>query len=443
MELYEPQQRKTSMNNSSIRIIIVIGVLCIAGILSIQLFWLNKAFDLRETQFNLNTNIALRNVAARFAIHNGQQRTPENPVSQLSTNYFVVRINSQIDANLLELYLKEELLRYNVITDFEYGIYDCVGEKMVYGSYVALNATTKEITCTNSLPRWNNDNYYFGILFPDKDANLLSQMGIWIFSTGMLFLVAAFFAYAMWIILKQKRLSEIQKDFINNMTHEFQTPLSTIAVAASVLRKPDIAENPARIQNYANIIQIETQRLGAHVERVLQMAVADKEKIPLSIEAINLNKLINDSAAPYIQSVSAKGGTITMDLRASSDLIKADRLHLNNLIANLLDNAVKYSPVQLNILLHTYNEGNWIVLEVSDKGMGISAEYLRKIFDKFYRVSEGNKHDVKGFGLGLHYVKLVTEAHGGKISVQSKVGSGTSFRIKFRLNASNSRFYFS
>lgn len=418
------------MKNRTIGLIVTLGVLCIAGIFSIQLFWLNRAFDLRETQFNFSVNIALRNVAVRLLHYNGHQVAAENPVNQLSPNYFVVRVNDVIDANVLELYLKEELLKRNVIQDFEYGIYDCMGEKMVYGNYVSLEKEEKNPSCTSSLPRWNTDNYYFGVCFPNKDANLLNSMGIWLFSTGVLVLVSVFFGYAMFVILKQKRLSEIQKEFINNMNHEFQTPLSTITVAADVLRKPDISQYPARLQNYANIIQLETQRLRSQVERLLQTASADKDVWQLNRQTVHLYQVLEQVADSYAETLQNSNGYITLDLQDNcSDKISADVLHLRNAFANLIDNAIKYSSLAPEISLKTFCQRKGIWVEISDKGIGIATEHQRKIFDKFYRVPSGNLHDVKGFGLGLHYVKSVIEKHDGKINVRSSVGEGTTLSV--------------
>ncbi|SFC39609.1 two-component system, OmpR family, phosphate regulon sensor histidine kinase PhoR [Flexibacter flexilis DSM 6793] len=418
------------MKNRTIALIVTLGVLCIAGIFSIQLFWLNRAFDLRETQFNFGVNIALRNVAVRLLHYNGHQMAAENPVSQLSPNYFVVRVNDVIDANVLELYLREELLKRNVIENFEYAIYDCVGEKMVYGNYVSLEKDEKNPSCTSSLPRWNTDNYYFGVYFPNKDANLLSSMGIWLFSTGVLVLVSVFFGYAMFVILKQKRLSEIQKEFINNMNHEFQTPLATITVAADVLRKPDIGKHPARLQNYANIIQHETQRLRSQVERLLQTASADKDVWELNRQTVHLHQVLEQVAESYTQTLQNVNGRIALDFPQNcSDEVSADGLHLRNAFANLIDNAIKYSALSPEIGIKTSCQKKGVLVEISDKGIGISAEHQRKIFDKFYRVPSGNLHNVKGFGLGLHYVKSVVEKHGGKINVHSRVGEGTTFGV--------------
>jgi two-component system phosphate regulon sensor histidine kinase PhoR len=417
------------MKNNTIRLVIVLGTLCVVGIFAIQMFWLIKVFDVRASQFDLNTSIALRNVAFRLQKYNNHEKLTEDPVKQVSPDYYIVRINDVIDANILEFYLKEELLKHNVITDFEYGIYDCVGERMVYGNYVVLDKSKADTACTTALPRWENDNYYFGVYFPNRETSLLNQMAIWLFSTGVLVLVTAFFAYTMFVILRQKRLSEIQKDFVNNMTHEFQTPLATITVAADVLRKPDIGQQPARLLNYANIIQMEAQRLKGQVERVLQMAVADKTTMSLRTETLEMNDLVSQVVASFQGDLVNKTVCWHIDLQAPHDRVEADFLHLRNVISNLLDNSIKYSGDAPEITIRSANEKNGVLIQITDKGEGIAPEHLRKIFDKFYRVPKGNVHNIKGFGLGLHYVKTVVQAHKGKIRVQSSVGQGTTFSL--------------
>ena len=239
-------------------------------------------------------------------------------------------------------------------------------------------------------------------------------------------LVIVFFAYTLFVILKQKRLSEIQKDFINNMTHEFKTPLSTIAISTAVLKDPNIIKAPERLLNYATIIENENQRLKQQVERVLQMARLEKEDIGLKKETVDVHELIQD--AVKINAINSKA-TITLDLQATRSQLAADKLHLTNVFFNLLDNAIKYNTNAPEIVVRSQNVNGSIQIEVQDNGIGIKPEDQRKIFFRFYRVPTGNLHDVKGFGLGLSYVKLIVEGHKGKITVSSEPGNGSCFSI--------------
>jgi two-component system phosphate regulon sensor histidine kinase PhoR len=289
--------------------------------------------------------------------------------------------------------------------------------------------TAKEKVTNKKLPTWNNYAYYFGVQFPNREAHLINQMGIWSFSSVVLLIVIVFFAYTLFVILKQKRLSEIQKDFINNMTHEFKTPISTIAVSAEVLKDPNIIHQPERLLNYTTIIEKENSRLKQQVERVLQMARLDKEDIGLKKELVDLHQVIHDAIKNTSMGLQEKHGTITCELNATRSVLDADRLHLANMLHNLIDNAIKYCKVSPNILIRTSNVGKNLWLEIEDNGIGIKPDDQKRVFQKFYRVPTGNVHDVKGFGIGLNYVKSIVEAHKGSIRLLSELGKGSVFKI--------------
>jgi two-component system, OmpR family, phosphate regulon sensor histidine kinase PhoR len=242
-----------------------------------------------------------------------------------------------------------------------------------------------------------------------------------------LLIVIFFFVYTLFVILKQKRLSEIQKDFINNMTHEFKTPLSTIAISTSVLKDPSIIHTPERLLNYATIIENENQRLQQQVERVLQMARLETEDLGLKKEKHDLHQLIKEAASNNLLTSKA---SITLLLEAEQTEVKVDKLHMINVIFNLLDNAIKYNLNVPAITIRTFDSEENICMEITDNGIGISIEEQKKIFHRFYRISTGNLHDVKGFGLGLSYVKLIIESHKGKISLTSDSIHGSCFLIE-------------
>ena len=416
------------MKNSTIRFIVILAALSIVGITITQIYWVRRAFDLKEAEFERTVNTALYNVAHQIFDMNKTPSPATNPVKQLSTNYFVVMVNSEIDVNLLEFLLRNEFEMRGIIADFEYGVFDCSSERMVYGDYVPLK-TSKEKATTKNLPKWSNQGYYFGVQFPNRAAHIINQMGIWSFSSIVLLLVITFFAYTLFVILKQKRLSEIQKDFINNMTHEFKTPIATIAVSTEVLKDPSIVNQPERLMNYAGIIEKENIRLKQQVERVLQMARLDKDAIGLKKESVGLHQIITDSARHYAMALQERNGVIKTELTALNDHINADKFHLTGVFNNLIDNAIKYCKQIPEIAIRTSNYNNGCVIEVSDNGIGISPENQRRVFQKFYRVPTGNVHDVKGFGLGLSYAKTIVEAHSGQISLQSELGKGCTFRI--------------
>ncbi len=417
------------MKSSTIRFIVVLATISILGISITQIYWVKRAFGLKEAEFDRQVNTALFNVASQIFSLNNTPSPANNPVKQISTNYYVVMVNSDIDANLLEFLLRSEFEKRNIQADFEYGIYDCTHEKMVYGNYVKLSDKVSKREQNPNLPKWVNAGYYFGVQFPNREAQILNQMGIWSFSSAVLLIVIVFFGYTLFVILKQKRLSEIQKDFINNMTHEFKTPISTIAVSTEVLKDTNIVQQPERLLQYATIIENENKRLKQHVERVLQMAKLDKEDVGLKKETVNLHEIIQEVAQSIDLALQERQGSIQLNLNAPSSNLPADRHHLTNVIFNLLDNAIKYCTSKPSITIQTELNAGTLSLTVKDNGIGISDENKRRIFQKFYRVPTGNVHDVKGFGLGLHYVKQIVEAHRGRITVASEPGKGCAFTI--------------
>lgn len=389
---------------------------------------MRKAFDLKANQFNADVNRALENVASRIHDINKTPIPANSLVDQESSNYFTVMVNGPIDSNLLGFLLKNEFDRSNITADYEFGVYDCSKQCMTGGNYIS-PTKNKIPPSLSELPALKMDGYYFGVRFPQIEANLISQMGIWGFSSVVMLVVIFFFAYTLFVILKQRRLSEVQKDFINNMTHEFKTPLSTIAISTGVLKDPSIIQAPERLINYATIIENETNRLKQQVERVLQMARLEKNNLTLKRETTDLHELISESVKNNTVALQKKSGKFELYLNAENSLVTIDKLHFSNVLYNLMDNAIKYCTISPTITITTSSSHHQFTLDVKDNGIGISEDNLKKIFHRFYRVPTGNLHDVKGFGLGLNYVKLVVESHGGKIMVTSKMGSGSTFTI--------------
>ncbi len=415
------------MKSNQIRIAVLLGSISIIGIILFQLYWVNKSYDLAEEQFNKTVEIALYNVAQKMAEYNGSELPNENPVRQISSNYFIIDINNIIDAKILDHFLKTEFEYSNINIDYEYAIYDCETNEMVYGSYIKQNGVS--IKGKKHFQKYDEFTYYFGILFPSKALYIINNMNIWLISSFVLFTAIIFFAYAIFIILKQKRLSEIQKDFINNMTHEFKTPISTIGISAEVLSDPKIASDPERLKNYADIIAGQNKRLEHQVEKVLQLAQLEKTKFKIKDEKFDIHKVIKQVGEAFKLTVDKKKGALSCNLEAENFIIQGDKLHITNIIYSLLDNAFKYSYDKPDITISTYNRGDHIFLEISDKGIGISKKHQKKIFDKFFRIPAGNIHNVKGFGLGLNYVKVIVQAHNWKIKVESKPEEGSTFII--------------
>lgn len=418
------------MKGNLIRWIVVGAAISVIGIVITQVFWVRKAFALEQQEFEQSVKVALFKVAQEVVKFNDGVFPSDNPVKQISGNYFVVNINDVIDANILEHYLRQELSGVQITTDVEYGIYDCSSGDMMYGNYISQSDedVSKEI---KNLPKYEEYIYYFGVLFPERNAYITNKMGIWVFSSFILLVVISFFSLAIFIILKQKRLSEVQKDFINNMTHEFKTPISTIGISADVFLDPKGVENPDRLMKYANIIKSEINHLNNQVLRVLQMAKVDKGDEKLTLTTLNLNQLVNEAIENLKPKIDRRQGTISF-IENTQATIKGDEVHILNVINNLVENAVHYCEQKPNIELTLSKDPNGFKLDVKDNGIGISKEHRKKIFGKFYRVPTGNIHNVKGFGLGLSYVSNIVKAHGWKISVDSEPGIGSTFSLTIR-----------
>jgi two-component system phosphate regulon sensor histidine kinase PhoR len=401
--------------------------------IAVQFYWIQKAYSQEKSIFDSNVRIALMRVAQNILTMNQNQSPIMDIVHKENEHYYTVQINDHIDPVALESLLKRELPVQNIKTDFEFGIYDCASDTMQHHEYVNMQgdpSDTEDIRELSIFPKKSKDNYYFGVHFPNINTFLSGKMLNWIISTFVLTLFLIILAYAIFIIFKQKRLSEIQKDFVNNMTHEFKTPLATIKISSEVLKNPKIVNNPQRLLNYATIIANETEHLTNQVERVLQMAKSQKDNIELKKELIHLPLLINELLdKTYKPLVRSRGGDIFVKYSEENMSITADALHFKNVLGNLLDNAIKYCKVTplINLNFEEKNNGTYII--VKDNGIGILPVDLKHIFDKFFRISTGNLHDVKGFGLGLNYVKLICKQHGGNITVKSEFGKGSEFCI--------------
>jgi len=414
------------VSRATLRIVIVLAVISIAGMTITQVYWLRKAFDIRENQFNRDVKTALHSVAQKIFEINQTPTPASNPVEQVSTNYFIVHANGPVNASVLEFLLVTEFKNRNITAGFEYGIYDCMEKCMKGGNYISPK-NVKSVSQFPETPKLSNDGYYFAIQFPYLEANLLSQMGIWGFSSAVTLVVIGFFGYTLFVILRQRRLSEVQKDFINNMAHEFKTPISTIAISAQVLRDPAIVLQPDRLANYATIIENENQRLRQQVDRVLQIAQMDKDDIGLKREEVDVHSLIKEVTAGRSVGLDA---TILLQLTAKNACVTADRLHLSNVLHNLLDNAIKYCDKKPEVTVSTSNPDEHLIeVVVKDNGIGIAPDEKQKIFNKFYRVPTGNVHNVKGFGLGLSYVKEIVSRHKGQVRVESSPGQGSEFYL--------------
>jgi two-component system, OmpR family, phosphate regulon sensor histidine kinase PhoR len=422
------------MKNASIRLIMILALVVSAGIIITQIYWVRRAYALQETEFNFNVNKALSKVAEDIMRLKEVQLPNYSPVEKITNDYYVVQINVFIEQKLLQHYLEAAFTSQNLVTDFQYGLYDCMSEKVNYQGWVQVAGGDKKPFKLVKFPNIKRENYYFGVYFPYRQQLLTSQISLWFISSAVLICVIGFLGYLLFIILKQKRLSEVQKNFVNNMTHELKTPLASIQMSASVLQNENIINKPQRLRNYADIILKESTQLSAQVERVLQMAQADKGKMVLHKENIIWQEILKSVKDSFDIIATDKSGYIHLTMPKEDIVFFGDRLHLMNVIRNLVDNALKYceKTPAIDITLQLVNDH--ILIKITDNGIGIEKKYHKHLFKKFYRVPTGNVHNVKGFGLGLNYVMNITKLHFGNVSFTSEILKGTIFTLSFPSN---------
>ena len=442
------------MKNRTIRIIIFLSVIAVVGVILNQYVRVQntlaiqdktiqiqkKNAEIEKQMFVNQVTLALVDVRDQLLSLNVDVKGLYlEPVQQITKNYFVVSFYDTLNPKVLQNLLVEKFEGYHIVEPFEYGIYDCFTDSIIFDKYVDLSKGKVLAAQSSSAQRkWDHDGHYFGVYFPNKkdivvvEKDIISDELFW--STILLALVLMVFSVTIFIILRQKKLSEVKTDFINNMTHELKTPISTIALSSDVLRKMTDFTDGERISRYANIIHSENARLESQVERVLQLAKMENGKIELKKEQLDLHVIIEKCIGTFKLIVNQKNGQLIVKPEASQTKFYGDKVHITNVIYNLLDNATKYCKEIPEIELSTSNDEQGIYLTVKDLGKGMTDEQLKQIFEKFYRVPTGSVHDVKGFGLGLFYVKEIMNAHNGKIYVKSEINKGSEFKVFIPFN---------
>jgi two-component system phosphate regulon sensor histidine kinase PhoR len=416
------------MNRTAIRIVLILGILAIAGVISVQFYFVHQAIDQENRQINQTITIALASVAEDLARYNDAELPRQNPVFHHSADYYIVNVNTHIEPRILEQFLITEFKVRNLNLDFEYAIYDCQTDKMVYGRMVRFGEKP-HLKPMQELPKSPDYLYYFGIHFAGRTHLIMDSIRIWYFFSFILLLVIIFFGYTQLIILRQRRYTEVQRDFINTMTHEFKTPLASLSMSADVIQRKDILQDPDRLYRYGDIIRNQANHLLRQVERVLEMGGQSGDQLLIRNADVNLREILVEITEQIEPRIHCSKGTLTLDYRSSREMIVADPLHLTNMMLNLLDNAIKYSGDKPEIAVTVEDGKNSLLIAVSDRGIGIPEKQKKRVFTRFYRVPTGNVHNAKGFGLGLFYTLNAARAQGWTIRLDSEVGKGTTVQI--------------
>ena len=430
-------------------IITVLILLSLLGLIFFQFLWLKSAKEIKEQQLDDNIARAVAEAAEKLV----QDRT-SLPFTRRSDLRFPDKMKIEFfKPSVIQRFSKDDIkeilrvaLKKNLQKDIPFEF--AVTENTLTGDQITTDNFFKYyLDSTNNLRRIiqlvppsgsNFENLtkeeFLAVIVPHSRTIILREI-TWFIMGAILFTIIITTAFFLTIrtLLKQKKLSEIKSDFINNMTHEFKTPLATISLAVDALKNEKVSGDKEKTNYFTGIIKEENKRMNKQVETILQAALLDKQEVQLNLKKLSAHTLIRSALNNITLPLEDRGGKIEINLDATKDLVMADEVHFTNLINNLLDNAVKYSKDNLFIKLHTSNQGNTIRIKIEDNGIGMNKETLNRIFEKFYRAHTGNIHDVKGFGLGLSYVKTMVDAHRGTIKPESTLGKGSCFLLTFPL----------
>jgi two-component system, OmpR family, phosphate regulon sensor histidine kinase PhoR len=425
------------MRSSTLKWIVLSATLLAAIVVTVQLVWLKKVYSFEQRQFNLNVVKSIRGLFEDLEMNDapGTQLQSLIDAPDKDNDYFVFKADTIPIKDSLAFYIQDEFADFGVLTDCKLGAYSASDKKYVYEAFIPAPASryagVKPVI--QELPVYNYNYDHIVLYFPHRHEYILEQMDFWIVSSVVLFIALIGLAASLFYFYRQKFLAEIQKDFVNNFTHEFKTPLAVMKIASDVLAQDSISRQPDRLERYAAIIQNQTEHLQGQVERLLRIASIETKNLPIRKEDINAQQLIEEALSKVQPLIDQKKARVEVKMEEMNGRVLADKAHLELALVNLLENALKYSA-DPHIVVQTGHFEDDFYISVKDNGVGIEKQYLKNIFKKFYRVPTGDIHNVKGFGLGLNFVKRIIDAHKGKIRVNSLPGIGTEFRLLIPLN---------
>ncbi|MEA1876311.1 MAG: HAMP domain-containing sensor histidine kinase [Bacteroidota bacterium] len=425
---------KLVLNKSSIRLLIIFTALSLMGLITTQVFWINNAIKLADQQFDNRVTIALQGALDEYV-----QIYQEDSEATTGGCLATCSLDDSIFINLLPETIDSLLLvhfdYHGLDLDYKFSVVKCSNGKILYskgsipGNQKRMSKHRISLSCLQ-----HKESHHLEVAFGSKHGFILTETITWLIASALFLLIVVLsFAYIVLTIIRQKKIGEIRNDFINNMTHEFKTPLANISLASEVLMRNETKKSEQKIDQYAKIIYQENLRMKSQVERVLQVAVRNRDDLTVHPEQSDIHLLIKGAVDHVCLIDCHEGAEIEYFFEAKHSIIPVDPMHFTNIVHNLIDNAQKYSKGSPEIEIRTKTENNSIIIDFQDRGIGISIEAQKQIFEKFYRVPTGDIHNVKGFGLGLNYVKTMVEAQGGKISLKSEPGKGSCFTIVFPL----------
>lgn len=418
-----------TIRSKTLRWLIILSTIIVAIIVAVQIYWLQRIYRVERRQFNNNVNKSIKNLYKNINLTKDSTFIFNKSVELPVLTSFIAKTDRIPDIDSISILFSKELTDYNLLADCNISIYDAKEKRYIATRFIDMPNSYNQQSTRFTVPIFDKGYSYICFHFPHRQLYIITQMIFWIISSVSLLLILVGFGISIFYLYKQQFLNETQKDFVNNFTHEFKTPLSVIKIAAGVLQQPGISSNPKKLKNYADIIEVQTAHLQNQLSRMLSVAYTEHSSLELKKETFDANDLIDQAISNIHPLIEEKSGTLTFNAREESGLITADKSYILVAYTNLLENAVKYS-LKPDIQVRTYIDGNDFCTAVTDNGIGIEKKQHRKIFNKFYRVTHGDIHHAKGFGLGLNFVKQIANAHKGSITLESTPGEGSTFTIK-------------
>lgn len=421
-----------AFRSRTIRLAIFISTFIIAAIIVFQLIWLRKVYFFEQKEFDHSIAKAVRGFYEDINEPSIISSNLNELVARQNEQTFLVRINrKEMNRDSTRIFLQSELEDQDVFTDCYAGFYNA--SRHAYDFIIYLPSATAPKKSKIIMPSLHGPYNHLTLFFPHRNKYILSKMNFWIISSIILLTVLILLSSSIYYLYRQKFLNEIQKDFVNNFTHEFKTPVSVINLAAEVLTHPAIAERPEKLARYAAIVQYQGNYLQEQIERLLRHAYSESNSLHLQKRRLNVHELSEEAINNLHTLITSGHVVIERCFKAANPFIMADKGYLLIAVTNLIENALKYSK-QPKIIISTWSNGKELILSVKDNGKGIEKKYLHKIFKKFYRVPNGEQVSARGFGLGLAFVKRIIQAHHGRISVKSTPGEGSEFSISLPAN---------
>ena len=407
----------------------LLSTLLVVIIMAIQLYWLNKVYSYEQKGFNINIAKSIRGLYDDLGLADYRMGLAQRPIITPDPNTFIIPIETIPPRDTLTSYTNAELVDFDVLADCYLSVYNKETNRFAYSAYLPTAASRHPLGSEVSVRRpVKKDFNYIELFFPHREQYILNQLFFWITGSILLLLALVGLSASLSYLYRQKNLNEVQKDFVNNFTHEFKTPIAVIKLATDVLINPSIVQKPDRLLAYANIIKQQNEHLQHQVERLLKTANSDQHKLNLEKESFVVSDLVSEVLRQLDPLIKENEAHVEYDPDDNEIRFTADKSHFSMVLVNLIENAIKYS-MKPHVLITASADTDAYCLSVKDNGVGIEKKYIKFLFKKFFRVPTGNVHNVKGFGLGLNFVKQVVDAHRGKITVNSLPGIGTEFKI--------------